>query len=138
MPELVPVRITLLQGGRPLAGASVRLIPDDANSPWSSGGSTDNSGVATVLTHGEYAGAPAGAYKVTVSKVEMPPPQSGSSLENLDRPAAAADNATYDLVAVEYSSPEKTPLKLEAKAGAGDHKFDLGPAVRIKKAAPSF
>ena len=132
MPELHPVSLTFTQAGVPLAGATVRLIPQDQNHPWYSGGHTDEDGVAVIQTDRKYPGAPAGAYKVTVSKIEMPAPAS-ADLSPLDAPAGGS---TYDLVPSEYSHPNQTPLQLNINAGENQQVFDLGAAVRMEKKGP--
>lgn len=132
MPELHPVTITLTQAGTPLADATVRLVPQDANNTWYSGGHTDEQGVAVIQTDRKYAGVPAGSYKVTVSKIEMPAP-AAADLSPLDAPPGGA---TYDLVPSEYSHPDKTPLQLTVSAGENQQEFDLGAAVRIEKQGP--
>lgn len=137
MPELFRVRLSILQEGQPLADASVRLIPEDATSPWSSGGSTDSRGVAVIRTHGKYAGVPAGSYSITVSKVEMPAARSVDQ-DPLEVPPNQNDSS-YDLVPPEFSDPAQTPLRLEVSAGKDTYEsFDLGPAVRIERKAPGL
>lgn len=134
MPELHRVSVTILQNGEPLANASIRLIPKEGTSPWSSGGSTDERGVAVLRTHGKFEGVPAGSYKMTVTKIEMPEPQS-TEVSPLDTPNA--DESSFDLVAPEYTYPNQTPLELEVTPGVNEYEpFDLGPAVRIERQAP--
>lgn len=135
MPELYPASVTILQEGVPLANASIRILPENGTSRWSSGGSTDASGVAVLRTHGKFEGVPAGSYKMTVSKIEMPDLPK-VELSQLDAPPAT-DGATYDLVAPEYSYPNQTPLRLEVAAGPNTYEpFDLGPAVRVERQGP--
>ncbi len=53
MPELIPTVIKLTQGGAPLEGASIALVPQAAeNSRWASGGSTDINGEVKIQTLG--------------------------------------------------------------------------------------
>ena len=132
MPELHPVTLTLTQAGAPLAGATVRLVPQDASNTWYSGGHSDERGVAVIQTDRKYAGVPAGTYQVTVSKLEMPAPAS-ADLSPLDAPPAGS---TYDLVPSEYGHPDKTPLQITVAAGENQQAFDLGAAVRIEKKGP--
>lgn len=134
MPELHPVTLAILQADKPLAEASVRLIPEDSASPWYSGGTTDNRGIAIVQTGRKYQGVPAGSYKVTVSKIEMPTPAS-SEMSPLDGPRGSEQPA-YDLVAAEYTNPNQTPLQITVAAGDNTHEFDLGAAVRIERKGP--
>lgn len=132
MPELHPVTLTLTQAGTPLADATVRLVPQDASNTWYSGGHTDERGVAVIQTDRKYAGVPAGSYKVTVSKLEMPAP-AAADLSPLDAPPGGS---TYDLVPSEYGHPDKTPLQITVATGSNQQEFDLGPAVRIEKKGP--
>ena len=135
MPDLYPTSVTILQEGVPLAEASICLIPDEGTSPWSSGGSTDPNGVAVLRTHGKFPGVPAGSYRMTVSKIKMPPPVS-ADLSALDAPPRA-EEPTYDLVAPEYAYPNQTSLRLEVRSGANRYEpFDLGPAVSIERTGP--
>ncbi|MEW4562107.1 carboxypeptidase regulatory-like domain-containing protein [Bremerella sp. JC770] len=133
MPELHPVSLTIVQEGEPLELASIRLIPQSQPSPWYSGGSTDHNGLVQVHTHGKYFGVPAGTYKVTVTKIEMPAAASGS-LENMERRTRQED--TYDLVDPQYSNPTKTPLLLDVVPGSNSQEFDLGAPVRVKRKGP--
>ncbi|MEW4456415.1 carboxypeptidase regulatory-like domain-containing protein [Bremerella sp. JC817] len=133
MPELHPVTLTIVQEGTPLELASIRLIPDAAPSPWYSGGSTNASGVSKIRTHGKFNGVPAGTYRVTVTKIEMPQAGSGSLAEMNQ---TSAQDATYDLVDPQYSNPAKTPLRLEVVAGSNTKEFDLGVPVRVKRKGP--
>ena len=132
MPELHPVALTFTQDGTPLAGATVRLVPQDTSNTWYSGGHTDERGIAVIQTDRKYPGVPAGTYKVTVSKLEMPAPAS-ADLSPLDAPPGGS---TYDLVPSEYAHPDKTPLQLTVTAGENQQEFDLGAAVRIERKGP--
>ena len=134
MPKLYPVSITVKQAGTPVVEASLRLVPENASMPWSCGGSTDKNGVAEIRTLGQYPGAPAGKYKVTVSKIDMSD-TSASDLTNLDRPAAKSGDS-FDLIPPEYGSPTQTTLLLEVGESSNKQEFDLGPAVRIKRRGP--
>lgn len=133
MPPLYPVQIKLLQEDAPLAGASVRLVPDGASSSWYTGGTTDDQGIAEVHTHGKFSGAPAGKYKLVVTKFETPSAAS-TTLENLNQPTSK--DATYDLVDPKFGNPAKTTLELEVTESQAEHEFDLGPAVRVKRQGP--
>lgn len=133
MPPLLPVQVKLLQDGTPLAGASVRLVPNGASSSWYTGGTTNDQGIAEVHTHGKFSGAPAGKYKLVVTKFETPSATS-STLENLNQPTSK--DATYDLVDPKFGNPSKTTLELEVTEGQADHEFDLGPAVHVKRQGP--
>jgi len=132
MPPLHPTALTLTQEGVPLAGASVTLSPQDAsNSQWSLGGSTDSNGVLNVQTQG-FKGAPAGTFKITVSKTETEGTAvaAGTSDRGGAKPAAGGGTKSFHLVDKKYRSAGTTDLTLEVKAGRNAQTFDLGPAIR--------
>lgn len=133
MPTLHPVKITLLQDGKPVESASVRLVPNGKPSSWYSGGSSDAQGMVAIKTHGQFLGAPAGNYKVTITKIETPT-ASNSSLENLNQ--ATHQDSSFDLVDPKFGSPAKTPLLIEVAEGSNEKEFELGPPARIKRKGP--
>ncbi|MCL2742801.1 MAG: prealbumin-like fold domain-containing protein [Planctomycetaceae bacterium] len=130
MPPLQPITIVIMQDGKPLAGASIALFSeDDANSPWSVGGTSDQNGRAVLATHGKYNGAPAGRYKVCVSKVEtVNAPGGNPSDEN----ASIKRPDEFDLVEPTLKSPLTTTLSVEIKTGKNSAELDAGKAVRKK------
>ena len=131
MPALHSTTLTFTQGGVPLAGASVTLTPQDAaNAQWPLGGATDNRGVLTVQTQG-FRGAPAGLYKISVTKTETE--DTGTATESSDlggAPAVSGGSKTFHLVDPKFRSAATTELTLEVKPGRNTETFDLGPAVR--------
>jgi hypothetical protein len=135
LPPLFPIVVTVHQEGTPVAGAFVRLVPADANMPWSCGATTDSSGRAVIKTIGKFAGAPEGDYKVAISKLEMPA-VAGSNMSNLNAPANPGQSDSFDLIDPKYSNPSTTPL--ETKVGKDNPKveFNVGPAVRTKREGP--
>ena len=72
MPRLYPATVTVMQDGKPLPEARVTMMNTDPAVNWPTGGTTDNNGVIRLMTMGRYSGAPAGTYRVYVSKIEMP------------------------------------------------------------------
>jgi len=135
LPELHPVTLEFTQAGAPLAGASVQLVPVDTSNTWVSGGGTDSSGKVSVQTHGKYDGAPAGKYKVCVTKMETEGEAGG--LDPANPNAAASTQKVFTLVDPQYTVQNTTPLEIEI-TGSGDsfEPFDLGEAVRAEVAAP--
>jgi hypothetical protein len=135
LPPLLPLEVTVLQEGKPVSGAFVRLLPPDPNMPWSCGGTTGENGVAVIKTIGEYDGAPEGEYKVVISKLELPKlPE--SSLSNLDAPPPSTGSEGVNLIDPKYSRPNTTPLKVKVAEGNATASFDVGPAVREKVQGP--
>jgi hypothetical protein len=134
LPELQPVTLHFTQDGQPCADASVHLIPQD-NSPWAVGGSTDSAGAVILKTHGKYIGAPAGKYKITVSKIER---------ENIGEPPKdmldlAQEVKMYNLIDPIYSDPAKTTFEIEVIRGKKtSESFDLGEKIRVEIAKPEY
>ncbi|MDD3589427.1 MAG: carboxypeptidase regulatory-like domain-containing protein [Thermoguttaceae bacterium] len=138
MPDLQPTTLTVIQGGSPLADATVNLKSLDPSTAWTCGGVTDAKGVATLVTHGQYKGAPVGKYKVSVSKTVgegTPPPPSPIDEESARKYKEYQDSgATYeefDVVDTKFSIIETTPLEVEVVKGKNDLAVDVGEAVRI-------
>ncbi|TWU18123.1 hypothetical protein Poly21_02780 [Allorhodopirellula heiligendammensis] len=126
LPDLQPLVVKVLQSGSPLAGASVRLIPNDATNPWALGGTTDDNGEAAIQTNGKYSGAPLGEYRVTVSKLQSDTPATAS-----DDPSGAVEGKTFQLVDLAYQSQQKTPSTISVTAEDDSVKIvDVGAAVK--------
>jgi len=71
LPRLYPVTLTITMDDKPLADAFVMLYTDNmADAKWTVGGRTDAEGKAMIVTHGQFHGAPAGKFKVCVTKSE--------------------------------------------------------------------
>ena len=125
LPELFPCVITITQGGQPLNGARVFLVSESGNSEWTVSGNTDASGKAKISTHANYAGAPAGTFKVLVSKTEMSPSQFTEPANNAS-PEERAEYANsistekrikYKLVKPEFDDVKTTPLSITITKG---------------------
>ena len=125
MPKSYPAAITIIQGGQPLSGASVALIPMESSNPWNAGGVTDTSGKAVLKTRSEYNGVVPGKYYVTVVKLESA--RDGLSL----RPGY--DVVGYDLVELKFS--QRSPdITIEVVAGKKTEKeIDVGEPVHIAR-----
>ena len=138
LPTLHPVTLRLEQDGKPLAGASVTLRSE---STWSCGGISDNNGVVTVRTHGQYPGAPLGKYKVVVSKIQssetsldVSGAKSFAEVKELEAKAVkerTGSDATVYLVERQFSNAKTTPLEIDVVAGRNDFKLNVGSAVEI-------
>ncbi len=144
MPDLYPATITVTQDGSPLAGAAVTLFPQDAAlTRWPTGGTTDNSGVVTLHTYSTYPGAPAGTFKVTVSKTNTEgdpvPTHPGANatpeqLRDYDRAMKTGKFEVFQVVAAEHRMPNTTKLSVEVTPnGPNDFTLDVGPAVKDKQ-----
>ena len=142
MPVLYPCKITVTQEGTPLADATVIMsnVSDPAiGDAWSAAGRTDSNGVAVIQTNGQYPGAPAGAYKIIVEKINTesakfgPRPPAGTP-ELVDwEDKTTFDDTVFRVTLVEslYSS-SKTPHEIEIKKGANEKSIDVGKPVKIK------
>ena len=121
MPELYKTTITVTQADSPLADAMVVLkLANGSQSQWYSGGVTDANGVVTVSTQGDFPGAPAGNYKVLVSKTATEP-----------NPKDSERNLTFDMVEPQYANVARTPLEIEVKSGLENaFTLDVGPASK--------
>ena len=129
LPKLHPTVLTLTQDGTPLAGASVSLFAENEPATWTIGGTTDESGNVTLMTHGKFPGVPAGKYKVCVFKLEMVFPPGAT---NTDENAAPVRPEEYDLVDVKLKSPVTTTLTLEIVPGKNHLPLDVGKPIRLK------
>ena len=141
IPKLYPVTITITQDGKPLDGAEVFLLNLDTTVEWPVGATTNASGVAILRTYGQYVGAPAGQYKVTVRKTETPDlelpvevPTDHAELMEYNRTMQEIRDNTYDLVEEQFMRLARTPLAVEITPNQLKLELDVSPAVRNKVA----
>lgn len=136
MPELIPCEITILQDGRPLAGALTTLRKPDCR--YTVTGVTDELGVAKIVTHALFEGAPEGEFTVMVEKMEdesslLPPrpsdPAQIAAWEDEIRKFGLIHQ--YQTVDGQYAS-ESSPLKITVAGNETKKEFDVGSAVRNK------
>ncbi len=148
MPTLYPASVTVVQDGKPLADASVTLIPTDTSlARWPMGGVTDAQGVAKLKTYMKFDGVPADSFKVTVNKSvttgdEKPVhPGVGATPQQLseyDRAMKTGSFQVTKVVAAKFRLPNTTPLSVDvSSAGPNDFSLDVGAAVSEKDAAAS-
>jgi hypothetical protein len=141
MPETYPASITVTQDGVPLAGATVTFYPEDSTlNRWPVGGTTNEEGTATLMTSTQYEGAPAGKFKVIVSKnvTEGDPypkhPGPGATRDEIneyDRALKTGKFEVYKVVAKEYRTAGTTPLTVEVtSSGENIFREDLGAPVK--------
>ncbi|MDR1480071.1 MAG: carboxypeptidase-like regulatory domain-containing protein [Planctomycetaceae bacterium] len=138
MPDLHSVKITIMQEGTPLEDAAVTLLNNDSSqSKWVVGGRTDASGVCTLKTQGKYNGAPAGKYKIIVSKTEKIESETAKQPVPQDSKAAEAyyakissEEKFYDYVDLKYKSPNTSGLEIEITAGKNEQTFDVGKSIK--------
>ena len=136
MPPLYSaVCVKVVQDGKPLEDAIVSLRPDEKGFTWGIGGRTDAQGVAQLWTHGKYKGAPAGTFKVVVTKeVKDGEKELTEALTRNDEKAAAAIKVQcFSFVEDKFSSESQTPVKLEITPSSKTLEVDVSPAVKIEK-----
>ena len=138
-PDLFPCDIKVTQEGEPLAEAVVRLLPESGTNEWIISGKTDAYGIAKISTHAQFAGAPAGTFKVCVSKLyetpsQFEPPADSASYgewqEWRDK-TMAEKRPRFSLVKPEFDDIAKTPFSITVSKGKTRETFDVGEAVRI-------
>lgn len=135
-PKIYPVKLRIMQEGKPLEHAPILLRSTDQSSTWTVGGVSDATGTVTLWTHGKYQGAPAGQFKVLVSKVVNE--GEAEYLAALNREDAVAarkiDVKSFSLVEERFESEATTPLEIEITPKTRIIDIDAGPAVRIRRA----
>ncbi|MCL2304374.1 MAG: hypothetical protein FWC43_03425 [Planctomycetaceae bacterium] len=137
MPPLFSCEITITHEGSPLEGADLRLLSKDGITNWIIGGRTNASGVAKIVTHAQFDGAPAGTYKVLVAKGVMAPskfpePGPGASAEEV---SAHVDNLKSEIrptiqhVKPEFDDAAQTPHSITVTKGKNKATFDVGALI---------
>ena len=137
-PDLFPCEITITQEGQPLDEAVVRLVPE-GNFRWGITGKTNASGVAKIFTHAQYAGAPAGTFKVCVSKrydtpTQFPAPAQDAPYEEWAawrEKCESEERPSFQLVQPKYDDVTQTPHSITITKGTNRQTFDLGEPVTI-------
>jgi hypothetical protein len=129
--DLVPVSVTVTDGGTPLDNVAVTLSPKTGGGAWASCGITDAKGIAVIqTTRASYTGkgAPSGDYKVVLIKsVEFPADLQPQEIDqDLPPQAAAAKEAKRnDFLKKNRIIPEvletaaKSPVELTAAPKTG-------------------
>ncbi|MGI6402320.1 MAG: hypothetical protein ACOX0A_09495 [Thermoguttaceae bacterium] len=140
LPDLQPVTIKLTQGSEPLANAVLNIKPIEPSTTnnFTCGGTSDAKGVTTIVTHGQYKGAPIGKYKVAVSCTVgegTPPPPSPIDEESArvwkEYQESGATYEEFYVVDPVYSTVESTPLEIEIVKGKNELTLDCGEKVRV-------
>ena len=115
-PVLYPCEVAITLDGVPLEGANVKLNSPDAR--WPPGGITNAQGVARINTY-SHPGAPAGEYKVLVSKYELP-----EAIGDNDDHSGQDGPSAKLLLQEKFRSPDTTPLRCSVTK-AGSNKFEF-------------
>ncbi|MCL2744441.1 MAG: hypothetical protein FWE67_11385 [Planctomycetaceae bacterium] len=127
-PKLYSCNIGITQNGAPVEGVQVVLYDPEVNSRWAVGGITDRSGNAAVRTHGQFVGAPAGKYKIFLTKTIY----EGQGWDNpeSDTRKWVEDIKTYSLIDAQYTDREKSPLELTIENKSVKKVFEIGEPVK--------
>lgn len=135
LPKLTPCKLTVVQDGTPLAGATVTLTMQ--GQPWYPCGSTNEKGEVELYTNGKYKGVPAGTYKISVAKTETEPSKLGTAPPEGDpqygawmAKSAQEKRNTYSLVEKQYTDAKTTPLEITIPGG--ETMVNAGKAVKEK------
>jgi hypothetical protein len=123
-PELVPVSGVVKFDGQPLANADINFIPTEKTAGLGGFARTDNNGKFELTYVRSGSGAPAGQYKVTVSRRLLPdgnpipegdetPPIESPARETL--PAVYSDSERSELTAVVEKGGKPIEINLDSK-----------------------
>lgn len=130
IPDLYPATVTITDSGSPITNANIFFLQQESTTgSWTTNGLTDAKGVAVIKTSlGDWKsnGAPAGKYKIYVTKVpdapmEAPPPEIANDSDALDafyRAQAKKIDALPKEIPVKLSSPMTSPLNITVEAGS--------------------
>ncbi|MCL2346832.1 MAG: carboxypeptidase-like regulatory domain-containing protein [Planctomycetaceae bacterium] len=140
MPKLQPTVIKITQGGTPLAGAEVALIPAKST-PWQAGATTDETGTAKIMTKTKYPGAAPGKYAIVIMKREseksklapVDPVADPKGYTKYMEESRKEKLASYDLIDPKYSKSLSSPESIEIVDGPNEKTIDVGAAVRVKR-----
>jgi hypothetical protein len=140
LPDLYPVKITVIQDGKPLEGASVQLNDPSLAIRFVMGGKTDAQGVAEIKTDAQFPGAPVGKFKVTVSKEDIPelpadlaggPPTDPAELAEYNKKLAEHGDSACDTVDLQFKKMGTTPAEIEVTTSGAETTVDVGEKVNI-------
>ncbi|MDR2168711.1 MAG: carboxypeptidase-like regulatory domain-containing protein [Planctomycetaceae bacterium] len=136
MPKLYPAKVTIVQAGKKLDGATVTLYNNDnPQSQWVVGGLTDSNGVCTLKTLGKFNGAPAGKYKVAVEKITITGKVTSKQPDMSDTKALEEyyekknNEKYYNNVNLKYKLLTTTDLEIEIITGKNEKTFDVGEPI---------
>ena len=122
--DMTPCAITITQEGTPVAGATVDL---EYSTPvkYRTSGTTDEKGVATMMTYG-FAGAQQGEAKALVRKVVT---EGASEAEEYGE--AGNSGADFETVDIKYKSLDTTDLTISIGKDNVAETFEVGAPVHV-------
>lgn len=141
-PPLVPVNGRVTLDGKPLAGKTVKFIPDASTPGQGAGANTDASGNYALLAvrpgaTRDVPGAPPGAYRVIVTEPMFPIDLPVQKADNPEPVAAiglpAAGPKKGQTIPSVYGQAETTPLRVEVPKNGGVLDLQLRTPVDGKK-----
>jgi hypothetical protein len=114
LPPLMPCTIEVTWNAAPLASATVTVLPETGR--WVGVGQTDGAGRAVILTHGRYAGLPAGRYRVEIKAYALegePVAPATTAEEDAARTAAGVREPTRrSLIPDRFAAAETSGLTI--------------------------
>ena len=140
-PPLVPVGGKVTLDGKPLAGKTLKFIPDPGTPGQGSGATTDANGAYVLLATRpgsirDEAGAPSGAYRVVVVEpmfpIDLPVQDANDSNATpaIGVPVAPAAGKKKAEIPPAYTKPETTPLRVVVPTGGGEIDLKLESAAK--------
>ncbi|MGQ9760623.1 MAG: carboxypeptidase-like regulatory domain-containing protein [Thermogutta sp.] len=117
-PKTVPVKVTVIYRGAPVAEANIQFLPDGTGN--AATGITDKQGIARLTTFEQNDGVVPGTYRVTIRKSI----QVGGS--NSDDPDAPPVRVTYrEELPAKYAAPETSGLSAQVSESQTEFTFEL-------------
>jgi len=144
LPSLFPCKMTVIQDGQPLQGASVIFLAAENSvstneKTWTPMGLTDEKGVAVMRTNARYDGVPLGKYKILINKTEQEqskagqaPPENSPAYATWVQKSQDENLYEYGLVDPIYNNAEKTPYEIEIGKGTNEKSVDVGKAMKVR------
>ncbi len=124
-PPLHKVEGTVSLDGKPLKDAEITFIPDPANAHVTAGSAfSADDGTYKARFQSSF-GLAAGKYVVTVRKTEVADMSKVPEAMKNDPAQLEMMGLTKPVTKDNYSSPEKSPFKIEVASGGGPFNFEL-------------
>ena len=111
MPRLNPCTISVKMNGQPVENAKITLSSESVK--YACTGFTNASGTTKIMTDGKYKGAPAGSYKVLVTKIEVEEREYKGFMEEAKLPP----KKRTVIVDLKFDDAETTPFMVEIVDG---------------------
>lgn len=136
-PALAPVSGRVTLGGRPLAGKTLKFVPEPGTAGQGAGATTNANGEYALLAARpgsirDESGAPPGAYRVVVVEPMFPidlPVQDANDPNAAPAIGPGAPTRKKQEIPAAYTKAETTPLRAEVPAAGGtiDLALELAP-----------